>query len=251
MALIRYLIGLKALIEKDELMFMLVFGQFMKGNPGPRQATGEYFKFVRDYLMMVSIQRRVYEWESASNYWFTCDLFSDAAIRLPVAEEFTWPVQGDNLLHGYVYLDPHHHEGVDFYPGYSASYTHLLATGKCLYLGEQDGHSQGKIAVFRHRQPDGAEILSVYSYLADVAPFQVGKPYPAGYPVGRIAQVEKHQDPYVHFAIAYGATWDTSITPRPIPPLNAGPRWIKDRYLEPHEYLHQHVDRKNSFHTYS
>jgi hypothetical protein len=199
----------------------------------------------------VSIQRRVYEWESASNYWLAYDLFSDEAMRLQVADQYTWPVQGDNLLHGYVYLDPHHHEGVDFYPGYSASYAHLLASGKCLYLGEQAGHSQGKTAVFRHRQPDGAEILSVYSHLTDAAPFQVGNFYPAGYPVGMIARVEKHQDPYVHFAIAYSATWDTSITPRPVPPLNAGPRWIKDRYLEPHEYLHQHVDRKNSFHIYS
>jgi hypothetical protein len=201
--------------------------------------------------MMVSIQQRVYEWEAASNYWLAYDMFSDEAKRLEVAGQFSWPVQGENLLHGYIYLDPHQHEGVDFYPTSSRANTHLVATGKCLYLGEQDGHSQGKTAVFRHRQPDGAEILSVYSHLTEMAPFQVGKLYPVGYPVGTIVQAEKYQDPYVHFAIAYGATWETNLTPRPIPPPNAGPRWIKDRYLDPHEYLHLHVDRSNSFQAHS
>lgn len=251
MALIRYLIGLKALTENNAQMSMLVFNQFLKGVPVPRQAAGEYFRFVRDYLMLVSIQRTVYEWEAASNYWFAYDLFNDDPKRIQAADQFAWPIQGENLIHGFVYLDPHHHEGVDFYPECSKSFTHLLAAGKCLFLGEQDGHSQGKLAVFRHRQPDGAEILSVYSHLSEIMPFQVGEMYPVGYPVGAIAQAEKYQDPYVHLAIAYGATWDTNATPRPIPPPNAGPRWIKDRYLNPHDYLHLHVERKNSFNVYS
>jgi len=250
MAVIRYLLGLKALLEKDERMFSLVFGQFVLANPNPRQAVSDYFTFVREYLMLISIQRTVYEWESATNYWFTRDLLNEDVHPSNQAFVYSWPVPGIDSLHGDIFLDPDHHEGIDFYSASPRSTVNLIADGRCLFVGEQKAHREGRLAMFRHRQADGAEIVSVYSGLDQVMNIQVGERYALGYPVGVISRQEKYMDPFLHFAIAYGATWDTGSKTDPCPPLNAGTSWINYRYMNPYDYLSLHADKNRTVTTW-
>jgi hypothetical protein len=76
MGLIRYLIGAKALLENDPYMNQLVFGNFLREETDTLQAVNRYFKFVYDYLLMISKPIRVYEWEGLSGYWYLKDLKS-------------------------------------------------------------------------------------------------------------------------------------------------------------------------------
>jgi hypothetical protein len=57
--------------------------------------------------------------------------------------------------------------------------------------------------------------------------------YPLQYPLGKIKQDLEHSDPFLHFAMAYGGTWDTDLKQRPAIPPNVGSSWIKDRYQNP------------------
>jgi hypothetical protein len=113
----------------------------------------------------------------------------------------------------------------------------LVADGTCLYLGESAGCHGGQTAMFRHRQPDGAEILTVYAHLAGLGNLRVGERYPLGTNIGAITATDCAQEDYLHFAVAYGATWDTDLSRRAAIPANAGTTWIENRYLNPVEYL--------------
>ena len=37
----------------------------------------------------------------------------------------------------------------------------------------------------------------------------------------------------LHFAVAYGAAWETDLNRHPFPLLNAGSTWIRARYMDP------------------
>jgi hypothetical protein len=41
----------------------------------------------------------------------------------------------------------------------------------------------------------------------------------------------------MHFALAYGVTWDLYLSKHPTLPLNIGQKWIRERYFSPLEYL--------------
>jgi hypothetical protein len=43
----------------------------------------------------------------------------------------------------------------------------------------------------------------------------------------------EHSDPFLHFAMAYGGTWDSDLKERPSIPINVGASWIRDRYQNP------------------
>ncbi len=245
LALIRYLIGVKVLVDQDEQMFRQVFGPFLWSGLEPKEAVGQYFQSIRDYLNLVSTQRKVYEWEAETGYWFVDDIVHNKPRIKRLADQYTWPLGGSPSMYGYTFLDPNHHEGVDFYSDQKAKTTrasapvpvYLVANGRCIFLGEQTGHSQGKIAVFRHRQPDGAEFISVYSHLYDLADLRTGETYPRGYMSGLVSSPNAYYDPFLHFAIAYGAAWDANSQLIHNLPLNATQSWIKDRFLEPYQYL--------------
>lgn len=242
--LIRYLIGVKALLEKDEDMLDLVFGQFMDRSPA--QAVRRYFQFVRDYLVMVATQRRVYEWEALSHYWFLYPALDPQSPALPWMNELVVPIRGTVALNHDLYLEPEHHEGIDLSRDVSRhSLTQVgqsidvysMGRGICLHTGEDLGHCCGKSAFFRHLQPDGSQILTVYGHLHELGDLRPGELYPAGYRIGAAQGPQSYIDSYVHFSIAYGATWDTDLLRSPRLPLNAGQTWIRDRFLEPRGYL--------------
>ncbi|OGO12080.1 MAG: hypothetical protein A2Y53_09380 [Chloroflexi bacterium RBG_16_47_49] len=247
MALVRFLIGAKALIEKDEQMCRLIFGQFLGDSQDPVRAVRRYFEFVRDYLLLVGTRRTVYEWEAIANYWSTYDRICLGRSKLNVADQFCWPISGQGLTNGYTFLNPNHHEGVDIYSPAAQSTVYLVANGKCVFIGDHGGHSQGKLAMFRHRQPDGAEIVSIYCHLSDLGDIQIGNQYPIRCRLGRISRQVAYEDPFLHFAIAYGATWDADLKINHNLPLNAATGWIQDRYLNPNDYLRYQVETKNVF----
>jgi hypothetical protein len=146
---------------------------------------------------------------------------------------------------GQKFLVPTSHEGVDFYrrkeqgvvARSSATPVHLVGNGVCTFVGELKGCCLGKTAMFQHRQADGAQVLSVFSHLHELGDLQVGRRYPISYRVGEVASNEAHINPYLHFAVAYGATWDSDLSRDPNIPLNAGTTWIQQRYLHPMEFL--------------
>jgi hypothetical protein len=96
------------------------------------------------------------------------------------------------------------------------------------------------MAIFRHHQRDGAQVITVYNHLQELGNFQPGDWIPQGARVGTVeSQCEHH---FLHFAVAYGATWETDLKVHPDVPRNAGPAWIRQRYLSPLPYLQGHTE---------
>jgi len=246
LALIRYLIAVKALVDRDPVMYRLVFGQFLDHEKGPGQAVSKYFRFVRDYLVLVGTQRDVYDWEGMSGYWLTHSLTNQT--KIVVANKYRPPLPHLLSSSTKIYLDPENHEGIDL-PGWEEKNTgkqiphqaniQLLADGVCLYVGESDRCHQGKTAIFSHIREDGAQFLSIYANMTDLGELALQKHHPIGYPVGTIITDSAHPNPSLHLAIAYGATWDTDLSARAAIPYNAGMTWIQARYMNPIDYLYR------------
>jgi hypothetical protein len=249
LALIRYLLAVKALLEDDEVMKNLIFGQFLSTGRSPQDAVREYFSFVHNYLTYISTRRHVYDWEVASKYWLVRDLVCGGAPQMRIAQGFCLPILGELSQKRYTFINPQNHEGVDLHhedlvrdslPATSTG-IHLVGDGLCLYAGNMGGCCNGKATIFRHRQASGGEVLSIYSHLSRLSAVVPGTWYEVGHAVGEIKQHIKHQDPFLHFAVAYGATWQMDLQDKPSIPLNAGPRWIRERFLEPVNFLDSNI----------
>ncbi len=131
-------------------------------------AVGRYFKFVRDYLVLVSRPARVYAWEKSSQYWMLLDQLPmqelPAAVRkVAGTSSFGLPLDGKISLKGGVFLKPESHAGVDLFPEREQasrklsgiSEVKLAADGVCLCAGKNGGDCAGKIVIFRHREQEG------------------------------------------------------------------------------------------------
>lgn len=237
--MIRYLIGIKALLDNDPLMNKLVFGSFLDDGGDAEKSVQKYFKFVYDYLLMVSKPNHVYEWEGLSGYWFLRDLV-EGQPSPTLGRRFLSPIASKYSSPGRSFTLPENHEGIDLYKDESTiSKAHpedqalLVTHGQCLYIGEFKGYNGGKVAIFRHRQLSGSQVLSVYGHLEKVYDLSIGVEYPIHYPIGEIMNDHSHTEPFLHFAMAYGGTWDTDLKDRPSIPLNVGASWIKARYMNP------------------
>jgi hypothetical protein len=247
MALLRYLIGVKALLEKDIHMKRLVFGQFLDSGGGPEGAVRRYFRFVRDYLILIGRQKEVYEWEAAGNYWLTYGRL--ARSNISVARSFQTPFSELQISDKHDFLHPENHEGIDlFIRGTENRFSktanmeaRLVANGVCLFTGNIDRCYPGQSAIFSHYQPDGAQILTVFGNLSELSRLQVGESYPAGTRLGLIESTRTRWNPSLHFAVAYGATWDTDLKAQAYIPINAGLNWILSRYLDPLDYLQKQL----------
>jgi hypothetical protein len=241
MGLIRLLVGAKALLENDPYMNQLVFGNFLQEQFDTLQAVRRYFKFVYDYLLMVSKPNVVYEWEGLSGYWFLHDLLDERPGSTLISRRFRSPLAGRFSSPGRSFTSPENHEGIDLHREVNGNYfnevddrqVQLVADGTCIYLGEFAGCSGGQLAIFRHRQLSGSQVLSVYGHLDHVNDLAIGTQYPIHYPVGEIKQDLEHSDPFLHFAMAYGSTWDTDLKDSTSIPQNVGASWIKARYQNP------------------
>ncbi len=241
MGLIRYLVGAKALIENDPYMNQLVFGNFLREEVDTLQAVNRYFKFVYDYLLMISKPVRVYEWEGLSGYWYMRDLFDNRPGDIAIGRRFRMPLYGKVSQPGRVFTNPSNHEGADIYHDIAETSgvdqrerkAFLTADGTCIYVGEFTACYGGQMAIFRHRQLNGCQVLSVYGHLDRVYDLDIDSQYPLNYPIGEIMQDLEHTEPFLHFAMAYGGTWETDLKKRSSIPLNVGESWIRDRYQNP------------------
>jgi len=248
---IRYLIGVKALLDRDEQMKRLVFGQFLSGGETDcLRAIQRYFKTLRSYLVLVGTPHVNYEWEAESKYWEMCDSLYPCATHLTTIREFCPPFAWEDMVPGNLFLHPENHNGVDIFlrneqitRSAVQRSARLIAAGECLFVGRSHHCQGGHAAMFRHRQADGAEILSIYSHLKEPAAIKAGNTYPAGYWLGNLDEHVVHQDSYLHFSIAYGASWDIGLNRGPDIPLTAGTSWIRQRYIEPLDYLTKHTRR--------
>ena len=249
MAMIRFLVGVKALIQPDPLMKLLTFGQHISADGDMEQAVTRYFKLVRDYHTLTTKPIQVYAWEALSHYWQVYGLADPSAQTLKTAARFNAPIAGTVIKNGYSFLIPENHEGIDLHhpilrgaskPEKPAE-VQLVADGQCLYLGEVKDCHAGRLAIFRHQQPDAAQILSVYGHLTSLGDLRAGQLYPAGTPIGVVDNQSVGCGRFLHFAIAYGAAWDLDLKDQPSIPLGAGAIWIRERYLEPLKYLESHA----------
>lgn len=245
MAMMRLLVGIKALVVPDQRMKELVFGQYMTFKRQPWQAVEAYFKFVHDYLVMVSRPDSVFEWETYTSYWLLRDLVSGTAQAHKTARIFRRPFQDALPDPNNAFTIPHHHEGVDLIQASPTSLAsvqvRLTAAGECLFTGESHGYHPGNLAIFRHYQLDGARVISVYGHLDRLADLQKGTLYQPGEAIGSVL-LTRAKDYMLHFAIGYGATWELELLTNPNVPLNAGATWIKQRYVHPIKYLNKRLE---------
>lgn len=241
LALIRYLVGVLALTDGSETFQELVFGQYFEPGASRDIAYRRYFDFVRDYLVLTNTPARLYRWEGASHYWLLADQLPGAARRLPTAADYITPLSGQATLAGQVFLRPESHEGIDLYSPVKsgaklAHNVRLVAPGECLFADKARGSHGGQRAVFRHRQPDGAEFLTVYGHMAGLPELKTGLVYPAGYDLGLTDGGHNAHDPFLHFAMGYGAAWETALAHQPDVPLNAGYSWVRQHFMDPLAY---------------
>lgn len=241
MALMRTLIAVKALVEGEWGMLQLVFGPFMRKDLDLQYAVERYFRFVRDYLVLIGSKQDVYEWEASSKYWFIWKLVSSSKLDLNPFATLLPPIVSAELRIERAFLQPENHTGIDLFQirkdrhsiKTPTAIAQLPAEGMLLDIGDGDQCQPGSTAIFRHFQPDGAQILTIFGGLSQVSDLQAGKVYPQGYRVGAVEPFSSYLEPIMHYGIAYGATWDADFRHNVHIPLNAGQRWIRERYLDP------------------
>lgn len=241
LALIRYLLGVTALADADPEFKQLVFGQYLTPGESPEFAVRRYFKFVRDYLVLTTTPARVYRWEGDSHFWLFSDLLPGAPRNLPATSAYISPLIGQSSLAGGLYLRPESHEGIDLYQpadrlSRARQQVRLVADGQCLYAGKSRGEHGGQRAIFRHRQPDGAEFLTVYAHMMDLPDLQTGRLYPAAFPLGHTDASSHGHNPFLHFALGYGSAWESALNSHPEIPLNAGFSWVRQHFMDPLQY---------------
>jgi len=243
LALIKYLIGIKALIENDEEMNSLVFDPFV-GAIGDNNPVLTYFKFIRDYLLLTTSPEQIYEWDAWSKFLMSYDAIQGLLTEQFLAKEYYYPLQEPFWQPGNKFLEPANHEGVDFYPGFNEFLRddleiniHLIANGTCIYFGEAVGIHDGQLAIFKHRQKDGSETISYYGHLKSIRNLKVGERYPGGWIIGSIRNPQDPPYGFLHFSLAFGPSWEIYLNQNPNIPLNAGSAWIITYFLDPIIYL--------------
>ena len=176
------------------------------------------------------------------------DQISGQAAQNGVLDGGDFPLRGASINPGSWFLDPDNHEGIDIYLAGEGnrmvkypSGVYLAGNGVCTFIGENRGFHHGKMAIFRHRQRDGAELLTVYGHLRDIGDIRVGKAYPTGHRLGSIGGLGDGSHSFLHFSTAYGATWDSYLRLSPNVPLSANARWVQRHFMHPEKFLKQMI----------
>ncbi len=244
LSLVRLMLGILALCDRDALGKELVFGQFAEGESDPVQAVQNYFQAVRAYLLAVSTPKTVFEWEILSQYNLFMDTLSGQQ-TVSASTDFVLPVAGGLQQDGDLFLIPDNHEGIDYY-NEGRSDVQLITAGTCLGTRILDDPHWNKTALFRHYQADGASFLSIYGNMAHTNGLAAGIQLPSGYPIGTLDRPQPNKPSFLHFSVAYGATWETDLQYHPTPHPNSGPVWIRDRYFHPGDFLQAHLDDRSA-----
>ena len=238
LALVRLLLGIKALLEPDPVLKELVFGPFLRLAGSPREAVTRYFQSIRSYLCLVDVPRRVYEWEVDSQFWPFYDRLvgkpglaaCEASVYSPVTEQVEYS--------GERFLIPENHAADDVYRVAAQqkareTTVYLSGSGLCMHAGTLVGDHLGNTAIFRHRLPSGAEIMTVYGNLGQLNPLVPGRVYPQGAQLGILEYPWAYANNFLHFSVAYGAAWEKTLRERPNLTESDDRAWMLDRYLQP------------------
>jgi len=246
MGLIRFLLGISALYSGDLRLKDLVFGAFTSGGVDPWSGILRYFKFIRDYQVIVDYPDQVYKWEGKVNYWnFYQNLTTHQWLKnnyLPPFNHFSNPINGKAALKKDTFLSPPEHEGVDLFLAKNTNIYNpekkiqivLPAPGECLQIIYEAWN--GYTLYFKHIQKNGAAIVSMFANLVNIASLKEGMIYEAGHSIGTISAGGVLGEGYLHLAIAYSATWETILRYKGKNPLNVTSDWIKRRYIDPYYY---------------
>ncbi len=245
LAYLRYLLGVKALVDHNLEMRKAVFGEFLKNAGSVSQAVTSYFQFAHNLLTYVAEPVQVFEWESETGYGLLMDMLQSSAGGAPSSSRLILPLETHFYPRGDNYLSPEGHEGIDIYTNpHQSDYRQvwpekalLTAPGECLYAGKAIGCRYPLGAVFRHKQADGAEFVSIYGHLRELGSLSKGGVFPAGYPVGLVYGSGKADDGYLHYALAYYATWKIDLRGLIDPPASPHSAWIRSRYFSPYDYF--------------
>jgi hypothetical protein len=250
MAYIRYLMVIMGLVENDPEMKKLIFHPFDQEKSLSISGL-RCIKFTRDHLILVDEPNRVYSWDRLSRFWDMVNLFTEiygdsgiSGITYPFTR-FQLPVRSLVKLKGDIFMEPENHEGVDLFldlnktPFAPATYENvfLAANGECVFTGRGSVCDYGYASIFRHYEPSGGEILTIYGHMYELSNIQTQQYYPAGYRIGSFQRSGPLGEGYLHFAIAYGATWNTVLSKRPILSREIQAKWIQKRYLSPMTYV--------------
>jgi hypothetical protein len=203
-----------------------------------------YFKFIRDYLLLTTFPKHIYEWDTWSKFQFAYDAIQGIQSEQFLVKDVYFPIQEHYWRPGFSFPEPGNHDGIDFYPYLGKTLrddpelnVHLIANGTCIYIGESIGIHDGQLAIFKHRQKDGSEIISYYGHLKTIRNLKLGGKYPGGWVIGTINNPQDPPYGFLHFSLAYGPSWELYLNINPNIPLNAGPTWIKTYFIDPTIYL--------------
>lgn len=244
LALVKYLVAVLALVDQDQALKQLVFGPFLESSGSQYAAVKAYFQYLRQYLLLTTSPQHIYEWDAWSKYMIFYETLTTGIPWSNGCHSFLPPLKAPTWQQGFNYLNPENHDGIDIYPAPQTPAgntqereVHLLASGTCIHLGESTGIHEGYLAVFRHRQVEGSEIITFYGHLDEFTDLQVGAQYPGGWVIGKINTAKSTPHGFLHFSVAYGPAWETSLHLNPNTPLNAGPTWIRKHFMDPANFL--------------
>ncbi len=248
-AMLRALIGAYALVTPDPLLKTLTFGPWLGKSASPMDAALAWFTFIHNYLAIVARPDQVYAWETLSGNGLLLRTLQN--LPPPADQALLYPLGQAGQLSGDLFLIPGHHEGVDIYPENIAAGeslpVRLAAAGECLFTGSVPGYCPGAATIFRHMQPDGAQFLSVYAHLAQSSELALGSTYPAGAPIGSILRPSSSRSAYLHFALAFGASWEVELSTQPTPLVSTTRQHLLTRYLDPLPFLSQPLPSASAF----
>lgn len=250
---IRALVGIFALVSKDAQLQHLVFGPFDLGQFNPWQAVYQYFTFLRNYLVLVGYPDQVFDWEVKISYWKILDFISknflrtSDSYRIRCFDRTMLPIKNEIALKKDRYLKPENHTGVDLYlkendrpfANTKSIDVFLPMDGECVDLRRTAVCGHGQTIIFRHYQPDGASVLTIFSNLTKVADLGIGEFYSCGRRIGEFDSGGPMGEGYLHFGVAYGATWDSLLKNQPVLPGQVTADWVSRRFMDPMDYLYR------------
>ncbi|HUF38771.1 MAG TPA: hypothetical protein VMN57_09630 [Anaerolineales bacterium] len=240
MALVRLLIGLKAHLDGSPADRSLVFDGFGAAGEPAERIVARYLHFVRRHLALIGTPREVYAWEETCAFWNIDFIAVEASGTDPYpAPVFLPPISLDRASTSPGLAQPQNHEGIDLLTRGSSIAVRSIAAGTCIFTGAVADPHWGKMVMFRHHRSDGTELVSIYGHLDEIGRVEPGRAYRDPVTVGTLIRTAPYQDPYLHFALAFGAAWNESLRVHPAPPANAGEGWIRERYLDPVQLLQE------------
>jgi len=268
LATIRFLVCVQCLTSNDFLTQQLVFAHFSPQETinysdtlaqklkkvgelfrdTKKQAIKNYLKYIRSYLLLVDTPANVYNWELICKYWVIYDLLVPEERPQAIANDFLYPIKQENIESRGYFLDKINREGVNYYVTKSDSTLtdifsiNLIANGECIYVGNSELYPTNYIAIFKHRLSTSAEVISIYDNLNNIFDLKLRQSYNRGQIIGEIKEDFSYIPAHLHFAVAFGGTWDLHIKDSRTTPLNAGPTWMRARYLDPVQFLETQIN---------